>query len=281
MTRFGPTFRLIRDIVDRFPRVASLYRGMRDRLRGTVRPRSTPWGFILAGNPLMAKGLFEPAETKLVRDLLGEMDTMINIGANIGYYCCHALSKGVAIIAFEPVHDNLKFLYDNIRINGWQNVEIFPLALSDHTGVTRIYGGGTGASLLKGWAGYLGNRSTTVPCSTMDLVLGSRMAARRVLILIDVEGSEYQTLKGASVMLANEPKPVWIVEISTDEHQPAGVEMNPNLANTFDVFFSRGYEAYALGESLRKVTAEDVALAAVRKTSLGSHNFLFRPSPAR
>lgn len=47
----------------------------------------------------MASGDFEPEETRLIQDLLQEVDTLVNIGANVGYYCCHALSLGKRVIA--------------------------------------------------------------------------------------------------------------------------------------------------------------------------------------
>ena len=83
---------LVKPLVSRAPRLAAMYRGMRDQLEGMEEPQPTPWGFKLAGNAAMAQGTFEPVETELVRKLLGEVDVLINVGANVGYYCCHALS---------------------------------------------------------------------------------------------------------------------------------------------------------------------------------------------
>ena len=54
----------------------------------------TPWGFSLAGHETMAAGKFYPQETRLMRDLSQEVDLLVNVGANVGYYCCHALSLG-------------------------------------------------------------------------------------------------------------------------------------------------------------------------------------------
>jgi hypothetical protein len=120
----------MRPLLSRFPRIAAMYRNMRDQLDFMEAPVTTPWGFKLAGNVSMAKGTFEPAETELVRSILRDVDIMINVGANIGYYCCHALSMGKTVIAFEPIERNLRYLCKNIKNNGWTGAEVYPMALA-------------------------------------------------------------------------------------------------------------------------------------------------------
>ena len=44
-------------------------------------------------------------------------------------------------------------------------------------------------------------------------------------------------LQGARLTLQNTPRPIWVMEITTSEHQPAGTLINPNFEKTFDVFF--------------------------------------------
>ena len=115
--------------------------------------------------------------------------------------------------------------------------EIFPpMALSNQVGIIEIYGGGTGASLLKGWAGTPESYVTLVPCSTMDRVLGNRFQGSKTLMIVDIEGAEKLMLEGAAAFVAMEPKPVWLVEISVGEHQPKGIKINPNLLSTFQLF---------------------------------------------
>jgi len=50
-------------------------------------------------------------------------------------------------------------------------------------------------------------------------------------------------LQGANQTLMNEPRPIWMMEISLTEHQPAGTVMNPHFAKTFELFFLQGYRA--------------------------------------
>jgi FkbM family methyltransferase len=268
---------LMSPLADRFPRLATTYRSVRDHLLFSMEePTTTPWGFRLAGNEAMANGSFEPAETELVRTILKGVDILVNVGANIGYYCCHALSMGKAVIAFEPIQGNLRYMFKNIKSNGWSGVEIYPIVLSNSVDVLEIYGGGTGASVVKGWAGISESHVTLVPSSTMDVVLATRLRGKRALILVDIEGAEKWMLEGATIMLANDPKPIWLVEIVTTAHQPRSVGMNPNFADTFQLFFQNGYQAFTADNSARSITMEDVELAARGRLEFDSHNFLFR-----
>lgn len=181
---------IMKPLVDRFPRLANFYRLIRDQLDYSDKPIKTPWGFSMAGNRAMADGSFEPVETEVIRDILKNVDILINVGANVGYYCCHALSMGKQVIAFEPIQRNLRYLCKNIHFNRWTGAEIFPIAMSNNVGIREIYGGNTGASVVEGWANIPSSYVTLVPSSTLDTVLGTRLQGQNVLVLVDVEGAE-------------------------------------------------------------------------------------------
>lgn len=251
-------------------------RFMKSRFQA-IPARTTPMGFKFLGNEAMESGVFEPEETKLLATLMAQCDHFVNIGANIGYYCCLALQQNIPVIAFEPENSNLLVLLRNIRENGWNdNIEIHPVALSDKAGIVDIYGSGTGASLLRGWANTPVDLVASIPASTLDLSLGQRLRGRRALILIDIEGAEYYALKGAVLTLNQDPKPVWIVEICSHQHQPAGVAVNPRLLDTFDIFWNAGYVAYTVAETPRQIERSEIkAIAEGGPDTLHLHNFIF------
>lgn len=269
--------KLVKPLVEHFPRLAIAYRYARDNWQIHEEPQITPMGFKLNGNRAMQSGTFEPAETDIFGRIVSNVDVVINVGANIGYYCCIALSRGKNVIAFEPIHLNLRYLLRNIKANHWESrIEVYPLALSDKPGVIEIYGGGTGASLVKGWAGVPEQQATLVPCSTLDHVLGSRLQGKRCLFLVDIEGAEQFMLEGAIFTLDMEPTPIWMMEVSITEHQPKGTKINPNLLTTFNTFWSRGYEVWTADKECRLVAQqeiEDIVESGV--DSLQTHNFLF------
>ena len=267
----------IKPLVEKFPKIAWTYRLFRDNKVIIQNPKMTSLGFRFIGNKSMMNGLFEPSETEIVKKIFPKVDLFINVGANIGYYVCLALHNQKKVIAFEPIELNLKYLLKNIKANEWQNnSEIFPIALSNKIGIVEIYGSGTGASLVQGWAGISRNYSTLVPCSTINNLLGNRLIGQKIFVIVDIEGSEIFMLEGASKLLDMNPKPIWMVEIVVKDHQPKGVKINPNLLRTFEKFWSRGYESITVDKLLRKIEKKEIDL--IMKTqinTLGTHNFLF------
>lgn len=234
----------------------------------------TPHGFKMHGNRYMQTGVFEPEETAIAQRCLGESEVFINVGANIGYYCLHALKLGRQVAAFEPNDLNVLHLLCNVRINGWQQgFELFPLALSDQAGILTIYGGGTGASLLSGWAGSQAFHSTLCPVARMDDVLGHRFAGKRCFILVDIEGAELSLLRGARQILNQTPRPVWLVEICKRGHNNA---LNPNFEATFELFWAAGYSAWVATQKPRRLEKSDLTNDAL----LAGSNFLFAEAGA-
>jgi len=260
-----------------FPRLLIGYRLLRSEYRNTSAISRNPLGFNFAGNASMASGLFEPGETKVFIDVLRKVDVVINIGANVGYYCCIALSHNKKVVAFEPVPSNVKALLRNIKANQWESrIEVFPMALSNTVGVIDIYGGGTGASLIKGWADAIDTDSSLVPCSTLDTVLQGRFSDSRCLLMVDIEGAEKLMLEGANSFLDMHPKPIWFMEISVRANQPGGVSINPDLLATFEKFWSRGYVAWTTHNQNRVVTRSEVQeIASGGKDTIHGDTFLF------
>jgi len=269
--------KVLRVLLGRFPWLLMFLRNARDLAVQRQSPIKTPWGFSLVGHQAMAEGTFEPEETKVVREFLTEMDIMVNVGANVGYYCCHALSMEKQVIAVEPIARNLHYLLRNIRNNGWsRQAQIFPVALGSGNDILEMWGGGTGASLVKGWASIPESYVTQVPTLTLDRVVGGELEGKRALILVDIEGAELIMLQGAARTLTSDPRPIWMVEISLAEHQPDGVSVNPNFRKTFETFFDQGYRAFIADESMQEITMEVVDSAAKGEQYLSTHNFIFR-----
>lgn len=260
--------------------VRASLRFYRENRRYVSPPDLRSMGFRFMGSEAMENGSFEPEETAIFKRIIAGCDVLINVGANVGYYCCLALQAGKRVVAYEPLPSNQRALYANIWANGWQEqIEVLPLALADKPQILKLYGGGTGASLVDGWAGADSAHYTLVPASTLDLTIQERFRDQRVFLLVDVEGAEYGMLRGAARMLARDPKPVWLVEIAVHEHQPKGIAINPRLVETFDLFWQAGYRAWTAQSSPRLVKREEVAaIVASGSDTLGTHNFIFASS---
>lgn len=280
MTLLASLARTMRPLVDRHhPRAAMAYRHFRELRHVDRQPVATPFGFWFTGHPQMELGEFEVAETALVRRELAGVDALVNVGANIGWYSCLALQAGKRVLAFEPVPENLRVLYRNVTLNGWaERIEVAPVALGGQPGLADLYGGGTAASLVAGWAGIPEAYRQTVPVSTLDLQLAGRFVGERLFLVVDIEGAELAMLDGAAATLRREPKPLWMVEISIDEHQPQGARLNPNLAETFDRFERAGYGAWQIGATVERLPYARIRrIASSGVNNLDTHNFLFAP----
>lgn len=268
---------LLKRQAKRFPWLAHRYRQWRDAAFERVEPQVTPFGFRLSGQRDMMNGTFEPAETMMIRKLVGSVDVFVDVGANIGYYVCHALQSnpGCRVVAIEPLPSNLRYLLRNVKANGWDDrCEVMPVAVSAQPSVVSLFGTGTGASLVRGWNGAPDSSALLVPANTLENILGSRFSSERCLIMIDVEGHERAVIAGAQTLLAQVPKPIWFVEIGLGEHLK-GRAGNPGFSKVFEEFFAAGYDAWACTSNPQRISVEDVRSAASGSTSLGTHNFLF------
>ncbi|MBI3957874.1 MAG: FkbM family methyltransferase [Chloroflexi bacterium] len=267
----------VRPLLRRFPNAVLFYRYLREGYPIFAKPKPTLLGFRLAGDVRMETGSYEKMEVGIVEKCLDNVEVFVNIGANIGYYCCLALGKSKPTVAFEPLDANLKLLYKNVAANGWHDqIEIFPIALSNRVGLIELFGGHTGASLIEGWAGTPEHHRRLVPRSTLDTVLGDRFRGARCLVLVDIEGAEYAMLQGAVRFLAQSPKPIWMIEIQGAEHQPSSVGFNPDFLNTFHTFWSNGYDGWTVEPTPRLVIRDEVeAVWTTRQNTLPVHNFIF------
>jgi FkbM family methyltransferase len=264
-------------IVEWSPALADAYRNWRDKRLAKRTPVMTPMGFYFAGTPEMEAGEFEPRETELIIKIIKNVDVFVNAGANIGYYVCHALKLSKYVIAFEPMPLNVERLRRNVYANGWNgNIEIFSVALAAKQGAEKIYGSGTGASLIRGWGGVSGKSFQMIPATTLDVALGKRLLGKKVLVLADVEGAEYGVLLGAKELLSSIPNSIWCIEIVLMNLLPTGFERNANFLPTFEIFWKYGYEAYDIHDGKVRPVGRDMVENAVKeRTSFSDSNFIF------
>jgi FkbM family methyltransferase len=221
----------------------------------------------------MKSGTFEQDETQFLESSLATAETFVDVGANTGYFSCIARKLGKRVIAFEPLPENLDYLLLNLSLNGFGDVEVFPLGLAESPGIAHLFGGSTGASLVEGWAGVAGNYRSTIATNTLDNLLRHRDGDRMV-IKMDVEGGEYRVLQGALSTLSRVPQPRWLVEICLTEHHPDGV--NPHFEDTFRLFWEHGYRAYTVDRERRQVGPGDVQRwVGDRRRDFGGYNIEF------
>ncbi|WP_071466472.1 FkbM family methyltransferase [Polynucleobacter asymbioticus] len=252
----------------------SIYRKIREIIILRKKPKKTKYNFSIKGSSAMMGDTFEERETEVFLKLIEKIDVFINVGANYGYYVLHAASKEKKTMAFEPHPSTMQCLQDNIEVNDYSNiVEVFPVALSNKVGIEKIYGFGTGASLIPGWAGSSTKKAISIPTNTLNNILNTRYSNENILILIDVEGLEDKVIDGMDCVLKREISPILMIEIGLND--PSG-KLNSNFIETFQKFYVLGYRCWVCCLPIKEVKIEDIrAIYGGINNILHTHNYIF------
>lgn len=142
----------------------------------------------------------EHFSTEFIKNFIKEDEFILEIGANKGYY---ALLEGKIAIkgkiyAIEPVKENYLLLEENIKLNSFNNITLFPaLALSDKIGEKTMY-----FYAEHNWASFNQNLETKIieerKISTLTLdEFVKRTNFYPSFLRMDVEGHEYEIIRGA------------------------------------------------------------------------------------
>lgn len=130
---------------------------------------------------------------------LGEHETVIDVGANIGSFAIYAGKRVKRVLAFEPAESAFSLLTQNVALNGLGNIESMRAALGSRTGEVVLYKGSDDAlnTLYKDNAsGKHGHE--TVRCITLSDVFANYALDRCHFLKLDCEGAEYDILYSAS-----------------------------------------------------------------------------------
>ena len=86
------------------------------------------------GHTLARTGSYEPDVSATLRSVLGQGATFVDIGANIGWFSLLGASLvGAAgrVVAIEPNPRNVALLRQSAKDNGFDNIEVIAVALSE------------------------------------------------------------------------------------------------------------------------------------------------------
>lgn len=221
----GALNRVARDVLRRFSRGGRLR--VREGDLVFVGPVES-WRVL---SQIEAGGL-EAYELELFRTALEPGMTVLDVGANIGYYAAHA-ARAVGptgrVHAFEPDPRTAESLRENMLLNGLSNVTVHENAVSA--------GAGSRELILSGTASHSGFRrtmdedtivgSTTVKTVALDDVLDG---ASVDVMKMDVEGEEPFVLRGMERTLAASPRLRLFVELAPITLEAAGSSVDEFLS---------------------------------------------------
>lgn len=168
---------------------------------------------------------------------------IIDIGAHIGLFSVIASqvtgNKG-KVYAFEPAPSTYQLLQKTLSINHNQSViETFQKAVGRETGKITFFVSDGQADNGNSLVNYKDDRplhGIDVEVTSIDAFVKEKKLNKLDFIKIDVEGAEYDTLRGAAETLQN-LKPVCIVAIHPEPIKAKG----DRLEDIYDFIISRKY----------------------------------------
>lgn len=189
-----------------------------------------------------ALGVFELGETEAISSLLRRGMTFVDVGANKGDFSLlgSALVGATGkVLSFEPEPNNCYWIRRSIELNGYNNIQLFELALGDTNGDAQLY-----LARKSGWHTLIPHQrgrdagTLTVKKRTLDACLQEIHLDQVDMIKVDVEGAELQVLRGARRTLCNNRQIVLLVDV----HPQMGV----NPKDVCDLLLELGFSIYEL-----------------------------------
>lgn len=179
---------------------------------------------------LFWKGIegFEFAPYKVFVHLAKKSNCFFDIGANIGYYSLVAkkFNPSIVVHGFEPMPSAAKYFKNNCTINGFHDIKVHQLALTNFTGEATFYSNKNPKfpnevdflygdnSLNSDATGVISRIEIKVVTDTLDKFVAANLKENLKidLIKLDTEGTENLVLEGAGNVLQNH-RPIIMCEI--------------------------------------------------------------------
>jgi FkbM family methyltransferase len=163
-------------------------------------------------------GLYEVYKHKAIRSLLRPGNNFIDIGVNKGDFSLLAakiVGEAGRVLSFEPEPTNVKWTKKSINLNGYDNIQLFEIALSEENGTATLYlGKKSGLHTLVPNQRARNCGTIKVRTKTLDRFLEEKEFDFSIdMIKIDVEGSEMQVLRGARRVLSENDNVMLLIDI--------------------------------------------------------------------
>lgn len=219
-------------------------------------------------NDFGAGRLYESETSNFLGSILEPGDTVIDIGAHVGYFTMLAsalVGPAGRVFAFEPERVNYAQLLEHVVINRATNVVPLHMAVGAVPSVADFFvnADNDGGHALWEVGRHPFNERTRATGETrkvfvtsLDTFFGERDIRGLKAIKIDAEGAEFAILVGAANLLARQHVPFIIAEVNRFGLESMGVSEN-HLRNLMS---ERGYETWLFqpGQTfLQRLAAEE------------------------
>ena len=192
----------------------------------------------------LAAGLYEPDVTRLFNVIIKKDMTVVDVGANIGYYTLLAspiVGDPGRVYSCEPDVRNFHYLTRSIGANGCCNVVAMEMAVSDRTGSGSFVPDKYGA---EGWLVVAQPPPATsfeVQTITLDELFAREGWPRVDLIKMDIEGAEQAALVGMKELSRRNSEMRLIMELNFNGLRRAGATAESLATTLLELDFHNGY----------------------------------------
>ena len=202
-------------------------------------------------------GAFEPATVKVLKRLVKSGDTVLDIGANVGYISlvlAKCVGKNGKVFSFEPDSKNFALLNRNIALNPDCYIKPIALAVSDSHQPIRLYHAkfdfNAGAHSMLPSEKHSSD-FVEIEATTIDEFVTSHGLKKVDVIKIDIEGAEMKAFNGMTETLRNS-RPLIVCELCEEHQVRAGYTtqaVKKWMAETFDMQAFKVMESGRLTET--------------------------------
>ncbi len=204
----------------------------------------------------ISKGDYESSEVSVVTKLIKPTDTILDLGANIGYFTMlfSDLASSGNVHAFEPSPRTFGFLQKNISANGMKNVVLHETAVGEHDGEADLYINEYNRGDNRVYPSF-NAKGVRIRMSKVDSIIPSNTKVD--MIKIDIQGFEVHALRGMERVLRENPALYMLVECWPKGLQKAG----SSVEALFSVLESEGFSWCFIDDekqALRRVEKEEI-----------------------
>ena len=199
---------------------------------------------------------YERLQAKLINNALKPSMTVLDIGANIGYYTlmiARGLQGSGQVYSFEPEPFNFRLLAANVKTNGYTNITLVRKAVCEVDGEVSIFKDVDHYGAHSLWSNNITHLSSVERVSAITLDSFSENVERVDLIKMDIQGAEGGAIRGGERLLS-EQHPILFFEISPCLLRHAG----DDLQSIVDLLQSWGYELSVINEKRQTLEILDV-----------------------
>jgi FkbM family methyltransferase len=159
---------------------------------------------IFVSDQILKHGIWEPCETELFCRLIRPGNTVLDIGANIGYYTSIAsrlIGEAGKVFAFEPEPRNFGVLDWNARNSEFDNIVAINQAVADYVGECSLHISPENLGHHSVLESIEHNAIEAVSVTSLDDYFADNLPKTN-FVKIDVEGGEQKVLEGMKDIMA-------------------------------------------------------------------------------